>query len=153
MTVCSKCAKLASEYWEEKPKSRAKGVSKPLAKTIPKIPIKRSPSATLTEALELVDDYGLRVRRTRENLGLSHKDLGRKIGEKVSVLRKIESGKMVPDHGVAEKLEHALKVKLLVPPSEPKALLAISSHPREITLGELVQVKKRKTEAIKERGQ
>ena len=153
MTVCGKCAKLGSEYWEEKPKRRAKAVVKPLAKTIPRIPSKRSPSTTLTETLELVNDYGLRVRRARESLGLSHEDLGRKIREKVSVLRKIESGKMVPDHGVAEKLEHALKVKLLVQPSEPKVPLKIPLHPREITLGEMIQVKKRKTEAVKEREQ
>lgn len=153
MTVCSKCAKLASEYWEEKLKRRAKTVAKPVARTLQGFPMKRAPSTPLTATLELVDDYSLRVRRARESLGLSHEDLGRKIREKVSVLRKIESGKMVPNHGVAEKLEHALKVKLLVPPAEPKVPLTIPSHPREITLGEMIQVKKSKAEADKEREQ
>ena len=107
----------------------------------------------LTEALELVDKFGLRIRRAREKLELSHKDLGRKIGEKVSVLRKIESGKMTPDHRLAEKLQHALRVKLLVPPSEPKVPSAVLSQPRGITLGEVVRLKKRKTEVNTERKQ
>ena len=148
MVVCGKCAKLGSAYWEERPQRRVKKTAKPL----PRISVsrKKQPPA-LAEALELVDDFGLRIRRAREGMELSHEDLGRKIGEKVSVLRKIESGKMTPDHRLAEKLQHALKVKLLVPPSEPKAPLAALSQPREATLGEVVLLKKRKTEVSKER--
>ncbi len=153
MTVCNKCAKLASEYWEEKPVRRTKVAAKPLTRAASSFPRKRSSTSTVAAALELIDDYGLHVRKARESLGLTHEDLGRRISEKVSVLRKIESGKMVPDHGVAEKLEYALKVKLLVPPSEPRAPLTIPSHPREITLGEMIQVKRRKTEEVKEREQ
>jgi len=100
----------------------------------------------ITEALELVDDFGSRVRQGREKLGLTHEDLGRRIGEKVSVLRKIESGKMVPDHGLANKLGHALQVKLLVPTSEPKVPSVGLPPPREVTLGERVHLKKKKTE-------
>ena len=105
---------------------------------------------SLAETLEVAQDFGSRIRMAREELELSHEDLGRKIGEKVSVLRKIESGKMAPDHTLAEKLGHALKIRLLVSPSEPKAPSAASSPP-EITLGEVVQVKKKRTEATGER--
>ncbi len=150
MTVCGKCARLGSGYWEAPPKSRIKRAAKPL----PPISISRKKQPqVLTEALELVDNFGLRIRRAREELELSHEDLGRKIGEKVSVLRKIESGKMTPDHRLAEKLEHALRVKLLVPPSEPKAPQAVLSQPRGVTLGEVVQLKKKKMEVAKERKQ
>ena len=148
MIVCGKCVKLGSGYWEERPRHRLKRVAKPQ----PRISISgKRQSPKLTEALELVDDFGLRVRRAREGLELSHEDLGRKIGEKVSVLRKIESGRMTPDHRLAEKLEHALRVKLLVPPSEPKAPSTALSQPREITLKDVVRLKKRKTEVAKER--
>jgi ribosome-binding protein aMBF1 (putative translation factor) len=60
---------------------------------------------------------------------------------------------MTPDLVLAEKLEHALKVKLLVPPSEPKAPSAALSQPREITLGDVVRLKERKTVVAKERKQ
>jgi len=150
MVVCGNCVKLGSAYWEERPQRRVKRTAKPL----PKISFsgKKQPTR-LAEALELADNFGLRIRRAREGMELSHEDLGRKIGEKVSVLRKIESGKMTPDLMLAEKLEHALKVKLLVPPSEPKAPSAALSQPREITLGEVVRLKERKTEVAEERKQ
>jgi len=150
MIVCSKCAKLGSGYWEDKPQRRAKRIMK----LQPKLSIHRKKQGpTVPEALELVSDFSLRIRRAREGLDLSHEDLGRKIGEKVSVLRKIESGKMAPDLMLAEKLEHALKIKLLVPPSEPKVASVGLSQPREITLGELVRLKEKKTEVAKERKQ
>jgi len=150
MIACSECAKLGSGYWKAKPQRRTKSITK----LQPKLAIHRKKQCpTVTEALELVGDFGLRVRRAREGLELSHEDLGRKIGEKVSVLRKIESGKMSPDLMLAEKLEHALKIKLLVPPSEPKAPSIALSQPREITLGEVVRLKEKKTEVAKERKQ
>jgi putative transcription factor len=103
----------------------------------------------VTETLELVGDLGQRVRQARRELELSHEDLGRKIREKVSVLRKIESGKMIPDLVLAEKLEHALKIKLRVPPSEPSVQPVSSSKPRGTTLGDLVQFKVKEKEAQK----
>jgi len=150
MIVCRECAKLGSGYWEAKPQRRAKRIMKPQLKLSVH---RKKQRQTVTENLELVRDFGLRVRRSREGLELSHEDLGTKIGEKVSVLRKIESGKMTPDLMLAEKLEHALKIKLLVPPSEPKAPSIALSQPREITLGELVRLKEKKTEVAKERKQ
>lgn len=148
MVVCGNCVKLGSAYWEERPQRRVKRTAKPL----PQISVsrKKQPPA-LAEALELVEDFSLRIRRAREGMGLSHEDLGRKIGEKVSVLRKIESGKMTPDHRLAEKLQHALRVKLLVPPSEPKVPSVALPHPREVTLGDVARLKKRKTEETGER--
>jgi len=146
MTVCSECAKLGSGYWEPKPQRRAK-------KSIKRQPTisfsKRKQRPTVTETLELVGDFGQRVRQAREGLGLSHEDLGRKIREKVSVIRKIESGKMVPDLVLAEKLEHALKIKLRVPASEPNVQPVLSSKPRGTTLGDLIQFKLKEKEAQK----
>lgn len=114
--------------------------------------MKKAPQPVLTQTLELVDDFNLRVRQAREKLGLSHEDLGRKIGERVSVLRKIESKKMFPDDKLAQKLEHALKVKLLAPLQEPKVPSAGLSLPREATLGDVVRLRKKKTEENEERG-
>ena len=101
----------------------------------------------MTETLELVGDFGQQVRQARRGLGLSHEDLGRKIREKVSVIRKIESGKMIPDLVLAEKLEHALKIKLRVPASEPKVQPVLSSKSRGTTLGDLIQFKVKEKEA------
>ena len=146
--ACRDCAKLGSAYREAQPLQLKKKGAKPLRPV--QFPTKKPATPSLTETLEVVEDSGRRVRNAREELELSHEDLGRKIREKVSVLRKIESGKMTPDHVLAEKLSRALKIELLVPPSEPKALSSASPSPREITLGEFVRLKK-KTEGTEER--
>jgi putative transcription factor len=149
MIVCRDCAKLGSVHWEAQPVRRMKRTGKTVKPV--KLLIKKPTTPSLVETLEVVEDFGPRIRRARRELELSHDDLGRKIGERVSVLRKIESGKMTPDHALAEKLGHALKIKLLVPPSEPKAPSTVLSSRREITLGEVIHLKKKKTEATKER--
>jgi len=150
MTVCEECAKLGSASWEELPLVQ-RTVKKKVKPTL-RIPLKKSqPELELTQTLELASDFSLRVRKAREKLGLSHEDLGKKIGEKVSVLRKIESGKMVPDHRLANKLEHELKIDLLVPLSEPKIKSVSLSMPREATLGDVAQIKRKKVEESEER--
>lgn len=151
MIVCGKCAKLGSISWEMQTPQRVKKLAKPKP-PLPRTLKKRQPPK-LAEELELVNDLGSCVRQGREKMGLSHKYLGKKIGEKVSVLRKIESGKMTPDHKLAAKLEHTLRVKLLVPLSEPKTPSARLSTLSEVTLGDVVSVKKKKTEVTEEREQ
>jgi len=141
LIVCTECGKLSSGYWEPKVQRRAK-------KSISRQPIqpfiKRKQRTTVPETLELAENFGQLVRHARESLGMSHEDLGKKIRERVSVLRKIELGKMVPDLSLAEKLEHTLKIKLRVPTSEPKAQLNQSSRPHRTTLGDLIQFKVKK---------
>jgi len=143
MLVCSNCAKLGSIIWEAKTEPRMKKVAKRLP--APVLPPRKQPPLSETENLELVDDFGAKVRHAREKMGLSHEDLGKKISEKVSVLRKIESGKMTPDNLLVEKLQHALHIKLLVPVSEPKVpSKALASRPASPTLGDIARVKKEK---------
>ncbi len=151
MVVCRDCAKLGSVYWEAKPKHQrsARKSVKPLSRG----PIRKASTPSLSEDLELVEDCGSRIREARREAGLSHEDLGRKIRERVSVLRKIETGKMTPNHLLAKKLEHTLKVTLLVPPSEPKASRGFLSKPRGVTLGDIVNLKKGKAEETEKREQ
>jgi len=146
MLVCSECSRLGTTRWKTKPKPEPMHPARKAVKPLPRAPTKQQTPPAPSEALELVNDFSLLVRQARERMGLTHEDLGRKIGEKVSVLRKIESGRMTPDHRVAGKLEHTLKVKLLAPLTEPK-LPSTASPPRgEITLGEIVQMRKKTEE-------
>lgn len=140
MVVCEKCAQLGSMSWELQSSKRVNILLKPSS---PKALQKRQPPS-LPEELELVVDFSLRVRRGREEMGLSQEDLGKKIGEKVSVLRKIESGKMAPDYKLAGKLEHILRIKLLAPLSKRKTPSKRLSTPREVTLGDVVRSRARK---------
>jgi putative transcription factor len=145
LTVCDDCSKHGKLTWEEEPKPKA--VTKPKG---PKPALKaqnRVQQATPLEAtLELVDDFDGRIRQAREKLGISHEELGRKLNEKVSLLRKIETRKMIPDNTLAIKLEHALKIKLILPASEEKVKIPqtkmAKSISREVTLGDLIGLEK-----------
>jgi len=144
MLVCAECSKLGSIYWEAKTEPRMRKISKRL--TQPVIAPRKQPPIIVEESVELIDNFGAKVRQSREKLGMRHEDLGKIISEKVSVLRKIESRKMTPNNLLVEKLQHALKIKLLVPVSEPKvpSKALASSRPSAPTLGDIAQVKKEK---------
>lgn len=141
MLVCGECAKLGSVAWEDKTEPRLKKVARRMP--APMLPPRKQPPLLVSNGLELTDDLGTKIRLAREKAGLSHQELGKRISEKVSVLRKIESGKMVPDNLLTEKLQHALHLKLLVPVSEPKVpTVALASRPAAPTLGDILKARK-----------
>lgn len=148
LTVCGKCAKLGTIIWDEtKPKTSMLSAKAPTRRLTSKTKSKKLLQAAAESGLELVEDFDAKIRHARRKLGLSHKELGRKISEKVSVLKKIETGKMTPDNRLATKLEHTLKIKLLVQVSEEKVPKAkIKPVSRELTLGDLIQLDKKKAE-------
>ncbi len=63
----------------------------------------------------LREDYSKAIKSTREALGITQEDLGRKINVKPSVISHLEVGSMKPDDLLAKKLEHFLKIELFVP--------------------------------------
>ncbi len=144
MLVCGECAKLGSVYFEAKNEPLMKKITRRLPK--PSIPPRRQPPLSETETMELVEGFSSKIRQAREKMGLTLEEFGRKINEKASVLRKIETGKMTPDNILSEKLEHALHMKLLVPVSEPKVPTKAIAGPRAPpTLGDLIKVKEKPT--------
>jgi len=155
LLVCSECAQFASSSWRPESKKATpppKKIPRPMAQP----PIARRQSQmTNMEELELVEDYGQRIRRGREKLNLTHEDLSRKIGERVSVLQKLETGKMIPDQALAKKLEHSLKIKLLEPPPKMSGIdKTFVKSPYDLTLGDVVIVQKKKADVEEEeRGQ
>ncbi|MGC8999213.1 MAG: multiprotein bridging factor aMBF1 [Candidatus Bathyarchaeia archaeon] len=151
LTVCSECSKHGTIIWEEETKQPP--TLKPKPKTAQSQTLKaqavRKTQTVLENTLELVDDYDVKVRQAREKLGLTHEELGKKINEKVSVLKKVETRKIKPDDKLAAKLEHALRIKLLVPASAEKvSSITVSKQPsRELTLGDIIQFDKDKSRA------
>ena len=143
MTTCGECVKLGSGEWNPEPSPRQ--LTKMKTKITLQIPsARRSVSLDVPEDLEITENYGAHVRQAREKMGLDHEALGRRIGEKVSVLKKIENGKIVPDQKLAAKLEQTLKIKLLVHVSEPETVAPSSPPSTGVTLGEIVQLKDEK---------
>ncbi len=65
--------------------------------------------------LELRRDFNKLIKLARERMGLSQVDLGRKINEKLSVIKHLESGSLKPNDVLTRKIEHFLKIRILVP--------------------------------------
>jgi putative transcription factor len=149
LTVCNGCAKLGKATWEEPakptviPQSHI-GASHGTPMQGPIQIRKRIITAKVDTSQEMTEGYGEIIRQAREKLGLSVEDLGMKINEKASVLRKIELGKISPDNLLVSKLERVMKIKLLSLVSEEKTPQNIpKTVSRELTLGDLMPAKQK----------
>ena len=148
LTVCTECSKHGKIIHDE-PALKQASTRRPFTPIPAK---KQAPRATVDTTREIVEGYDSKIRQAREKLGMSHEDLSKKINEKTSVLRKIETGKMTPNNQLVTKLEHTLKIKLLVPVAEKKVTQQIPKvQNRELTLGDLMQLDKKGTEEPTER--
>lgn len=137
MLVCGRCQRLGKPYVEDP------AFKHPLPRGIigPRVTQKRAPDLPRgMDETDIVEDCADRVRRQRMKLGLSQDQLAKSVKEKLSVIQKIEIGKMTPDTRLCRALEHQLKIKLLVPHKElddvPK-----TAAPAEVTLGDIMKVK------------
>lgn len=147
LTVCTECSKHGKVVWEEPAKPVAVSQQLPFpshgATMHGSPPIKKKFIIKRVDASqEIIENYADAIREAREQLGISHEDLGKKINEKESVLRKIETGKMAPDDQLISKLEHSLKIKLLAPVAEEKVSLPKSAS-HEFTLGDAIRLSKK----------
>lgn len=153
LTVCIECSKYGRIITREEV-----AIASKMGAKIAPVPVhlpKKKIEARVELTQEMVENYPHKIRQAREKLGLSHEDLGKKINEKASVLRKLETGKMSPNNMLVTKLEHVLKIKLLAPIAEEKAPQSQvpKTGNRELTLGDLMQFNKRSGEEPKERKQ
>ena len=92
---------------------------------------------------ELIEDFNDEVRKARESKNWSREDLGRKINERVSVITRIETGKMTPDIKLTKKLEKALNIKLLEKVDNVDLNQFINSSSGERTLGNIMKIKRK----------
>jgi len=152
LTVCIECSKHGKIIIEEEVEFGQRTPKKPLT---PVCFVQKKPAqAKVDITQEIVEGYDSKIRQAREKLGLSHEELGKKINEKASVLSKLETGKMTPNNLLVTKLEHTLKIKLLVPIKEEKISQGFPKSPnRETTLGDLIQLNKKGEEEPTERKQ
>jgi len=136
LVVCSDCSKLGKETWEP---PRPRSVIARMVKPKPK------PQDLPREVAEyeLPEDFAKRVRASREKLSLTQEELAKHVKERLSIIQKIESGKIIPDMKLSRVLEHVLRVKLLVPRKEPTGFEGQAITPPELTLGDLVQFKQK----------
>jgi len=147
LVVCADCTRYAK--WFKK-----LGRIGPEAPSRPKRPMTRGRESMLltrirvreAEELELVEDFGRKVKEAREAKGLTPEALAKMVGEKASVISRIESGRMAPDILLARRLEHALGIKLLVRASAEEKVVVRTARPPEVgglTLGDILAMSKK----------
>lgn len=90
---------------------------------------------------ELIENFGEVIRKRREELGISREEFAKKLGEKESVVRRIESGEMYPSRDLISKIERLLKTSLRM-----KVEKIIEEAPQDfkLTLGDVAIVKEGK---------
>ena len=151
LVICSLCAR-STEPTLQTYKGPSTAVKKVISTT--KFPqrriIARKNVSTIREELELVGNYGALLREAREGLSLTHDELSKKIGVKVSVLQKLETKKMVPDQEVTKKLERTLKIKLLQTISRVPVERGFIKPSAGLTLGDVVSIQDEKINKVRE---
>lgn len=144
LKVCGSCTNLGEQYTEK--------IRPPRTSLAQTSMFRRPQYAPRAEALpkqvadyELVEDYAQQVKGAREKLGMTQEELARLLKEKLSVLQKIECGKMAPDLKTSRMLEHTLRIKLLVQGTERSEANLKLAKPVELSLGDIVKFKQRKS--------
>lgn len=110
----SKNIRQSSDVAAAKPSFQHASINRPIIRKIayPKSRIQ------LTDETILRSDFGRVIREARMRKGLTHEQLGLKMSEKASLLRKIETGALRPDELLAKKFERYLQVQLYLAPEE-----------------------------------
>lgn len=83
-------------------------------KTVPKNKPLPQKKIDLTDEVVLDPEFPKVIRDARNKKGITHDQLGQKINEKVTLLKKIETGTIKPDEILSKKLEKFLGIKLYI---------------------------------------
>ncbi len=113
--------------------------------TSPNIQRTSRPKDVVRDEYEVVDDFAARIKNARETLGWSHKVLAEAVRESENVIKRLESGRLVPTIELARKLEKVLNIKLLEPVIEKNDYVVTDKKlSKELTLGDIVNIREKK---------
>ena len=113
--------------------------SKPVSKPKP-----RKQSGVRLDDMELVEDYAKIIRTARQKRSMSQDELAQKVGESISTLKSIESGRQKPTEKTIRGLERELEISLLEPlGTAPIKVTKAQRGTAGPTLGDRVIVKKK----------
>jgi putative transcription factor len=143
MIVCSHCAGLGTEL----PNPPTRPANRTGFTPKPKPPVGRLPREYVES--DLIEDYSRIIKEAREKVKLSQQDLAMKAKAKLSVIQKIEIGKIEPPIPLSRELEHILHVKLLVPREEIDVPFAsLNQAVQGVSIGDVAIVKEADEEEL-----
>ena len=136
LEVCKGCARFG------KPEDKWSPVPKKMVPVERAFTVRRPrPRDHFKDLVELVPEFGRKIREARESLNLTPEELGARIKEKAALLKKIEREEISPEDEVRKKLEKELKIKLTDQVNESK--VKSGSRSRGLTLGDIASIKRK----------
>jgi len=147
LTVCNECSRYGTPIKTTKPSQQISTTVSVKPKTLiattnksTKVTQKKIKDEIFNEDIKVVDDYASLIKSARERLGWTQDFLASQLGEKVSFIKKIESGAIVPSIQLAKRLEKILGIPLLekIPTS---ISLKQESESLSLTLGDVAKLK------------
>jgi putative transcription factor len=139
MTVCGRCARFGSTDWDPSRPQIQRSSSKPA-------PRRLRNELEAAEVMELVEDYGIKIKKARQKKGLSVEDFARMINEKESVVKNLEREEFSPDSKLVRKIRNTLQVNLLETPEMVTRTQVKSKPTSGRTLGDLLKVTEKSKE-------
>ncbi|MBS3127882.1 TIGR00270 family protein [Candidatus Woesearchaeota archaeon] len=108
----------------------------------PPKPIEKKMKKEIEEPIILiVNAYASLIKTAREKRGMTQEFLAKQLGEKESVIQKIESGHFQPSIPLAKKMESTLHITL-IEEETPEAILPISQKEKEgFTIADFIKKK------------
>jgi putative transcription factor len=107
-------------------------------------PKPRRSTGVRLDDMELIEEYAKTIRAARQKKNMSQDELAQRVGESISTLKSIESGRQKPTEKTIRGLERELEISLL----EPLGTVPIKASKTQPgtagpTLGDRVIVKKK----------
>jgi putative transcription factor len=146
LTVCSRCASFGSSEWSTARPVSARTPSRGQALpqfAAPRLRIRNDVESV--ESLELVEDYGAQIRKARQKLGLSEKDLAKKMQEKESVIKNLEKMDLTPDYKLITKIRKYLSLDIVEHADASKSQI-LAKPTGAKTIGDMLRMDSEKSE-------
>jgi putative transcription factor len=144
LTVCDRCRRFGQEVrqYPNQPFASPSHVSDKPMHRIPKRIVKPRPIQGETSKIELheyelAEDYPQRIRQARETLKVTQTELARRIGERLSIVQKLETGRMSPSDLLVEKIERTLHITLKTPVSDDLISHHYEKPASNLTIGDI----------------
>ena len=127
LMLCDRCSRFGEEI---QPPKTPQAPRQTLSRAAPDRPLQQP-------EYDLAPDFPDRLRRAREARGWKRAELAQKINEKLSVLEKLEKGRMRPPDTLVAKLERTLEIRLREKIEEGEGPRHTETQP--LTLGDLIR--------------
>ncbi|MGB9729535.1 MAG: multiprotein bridging factor aMBF1 [Thermoprotei archaeon] len=142
LTVCNECSRYGTPIKTRQVSqiqtlsAQSKIQPKPSSRTVQR----KFEKDIFNEDIKVVDEYPSLIKSARERLGWTQDFLASQLGEKVSVIKKIEAGSIIPSIQLARKIEKILGIPLIEKiPSVTN--LSQNSISIDLTLGDVAKLK------------